>query len=507
MSRRCWLWAALLVCSLALGAESAHEEHSRHLLEDAVEAAIVNGYTAPRRYSWMISLRDPDYYHFCGATLIHPRIVLGAAHCFINDATGARYDSGVTNFWNPNVLIGPYDYNTDVPGVDYEVRKAIKTVPNPNFVTQVRANRTGLDRFDNDVALLLLDRPSTKPVIQLPPYRPKEGLTGTNLPSGKQVWAAGFGTMTPYFYDPPIILQQAAQKLQPLEACTKFYERIPYFINFTSPQNTMICAGNPLVFNKSVTCQGDSGGPVFYLPAAEKFMQIGLVSFGVTGCMGQPSVFTNIAQMRPWIDATMKELLGPSRPPPPRPVPRPPPTGKVYGDPFVKGFDGSTKTYAGKPGQTMNILTSSKYSLTGILKAVPRPFTGSTAVGEMRFRWVDTVRAIAIGTTMQVWVNGRAIQPGTTQKIAGGSVRFLAPSPGMNHALAIAQPGISIRITQPYYKKYRSYATWLDVYVTLTAPPISTLSGVLGGTFQPAKASTAAAGSRVLSGSLSSRVQ
>lgn len=32
--------------------------------------------------------------------------------------------------------------------------------------------------------------------------------------------------MTPFFYDPPIILQQAAQKLQTLDACTKFYEKV-----------------------------------------------------------------------------------------------------------------------------------------------------------------------------------------------------------------------------------------------------------------------------------------
>ncbi|KAL4423626.1 hypothetical protein ABPG77_009213 [Micractinium sp. CCAP 211/92] len=48
--------------------------------------------------------------------------------------------------------------------------------------------------------------------------------------------------------------------------------------------------------------------------------------------------------------------------------------GKVFGDPYVKGFDGSTKTYPGKPGQTLNILTSSKYSLVGTLKPVSAPF-------------------------------------------------------------------------------------------------------------------------------------
>lgn len=52
----------------------------------------------------------------------------------------------MTNFWNPNVFIGAYNYDVDVPGRDYEVRKAIKTVPNPNFVYEARAKKTGEER-------------------------------------------------------------------------------------------------------------------------------------------------------------------------------------------------------------------------------------------------------------------------------------------------------------------------------------------------------------------------
>lgn len=39
------------------------------------------------------------------------------------------------------------------------------------------------------------------------------------------------------------------------------------------------------------TTAGDSGGPLFYVPAANTFMQIGLDSFGKTGCIGSPSEF------------------------------------------------------------------------------------------------------------------------------------------------------------------------------------------------------------------------
>ncbi len=154
-------------------------------------------------------------------------------------------------------------------------------------------------------------RPGVFTFLQVPTPLPrlpallaaKEGPTGTYLGADKQVWAAGFGTQTPYFYDPPIILQQAAQKLQTLTACTKYYlqvgrsqqaqqalrlreaglgrlagpclrrcgvlavgereapcprgcsvldqgpltprhfPQIPYFVNFTSPKDTLICSG------------------------------------------------------------------------------------------------------------------------------------------------------------------------------------------------------------------------------------------------------------------------
>lgn len=39
------------------------------------------------------------------------------------------------------------------------------------------------------------------------------------------------------------------------------------------------------------------------------------------------------------------------------------PAGAVYGDPYVRGFDGTTRTYAGKLGQTINVSWTVKCGL------------------------------------------------------------------------------------------------------------------------------------------------
>lgn len=70
---------------------------------------------------------------------------------------------------------------------------------------------------------------------------------------------------------------------------------------------------------------------------------------------------------------------------------------------------------------------------------------------------------------------------------------------------AAANWSCALVLRSPTLQKYSAYATWIDVYVTLTGPPVSTLTGVLGSTFKAA-ASTASTG-KALSGTLSARVQ
>lgn len=92
-AHRAWAdpWSArllrLAVLVLVAAAAVAAAQHR--------QLKIVNGWNAQRgRYPWAVSLRRPtgSHGHFCGGTLIAPRLVLTAAHCFWDRKKGRWTD-------------------------------------------------------------------------------------------------------------------------------------------------------------------------------------------------------------------------------------------------------------------------------------------------------------------------------------------------------------------------------------------------------------------------------
>jgi secreted trypsin-like serine protease len=70
-------------------------------------------------------------------------------------------------------------------------------------------------------------------------------------------------------------------------------------------ENEAICAGG----RGSDTCQGDSGGPMVHETADHRFVQVGIVSFGL-GCARRnyPGVYTQISKFRADIRAATRKL-------------------------------------------------------------------------------------------------------------------------------------------------------------------------------------------------------
>lgn len=70
--------------------------------------------------------------------------------------------------------------------------------------------------------------------------------------------------------------------------------------------STMLCAGDPnatVPQNGKDSCQGDSGGPLF-----NGNTQLGIVSWGAA-CASANGVYTDVAAMRPWINAAKRNIL------------------------------------------------------------------------------------------------------------------------------------------------------------------------------------------------------
>ncbi|CAG9091607.1 unnamed protein product [Plutella xylostella] len=225
---------------------------------------IVGGYNTTIQnipyQAYLILQKGSDYYQ-CGGSIINARNILTAAHCvrgmqavYIRIGSGDSENGGY-NYYTTTYVVHP-QYNAQTSEYDVAV---IKVGQN-----------------------MRLDGTNTKAVTL--------ARAGSDPPAGTQLLVSGWGATSESGSTSRFLMAVKVPVVSRAE-CSRSYSGIT---------TRMICAGTAAGGRDS--CQGDSGGPAVM---DSNRVQVGVVSFGI-GCAraGYPGVYTNVAAVRRFIDAT-----------------------------------------------------------------------------------------------------------------------------------------------------------------------------------------------------------
>jgi len=303
--------------------------------EGSASAKIVGGSTTTiEEWPWQAAILfdqtivpgDGFDRQFCGGTLVAPRIVISAAHCFF-DATAAPGDDNDNDF--DDIFFDVVTGRTTLSTAEGQEIDPVAYFP---FL-----DAGGDPLFDGDVGngwdavFIQLAEPSTSQTIKI--AGPNEGAVWA---PGRTAFATGWGELADGSGFFPDDLQEVQIGMVSDDICGSdpVYGASGLFL-----PETMVCAG--VLAGGKDSCRGDSGGPLVVPIAGGGFRLVGDTSFGI-GCAlpNKPGIYGRIADdpMRSGLASGIKIVAGvdvlgsgaqpPAPPTPPTPPPPPGPSAE-----------------------------------------------------------------------------------------------------------------------------------------------------------------------------------
>ena len=322
-------------------------------------ASVVGGGSVPPgAYPWIVAMSRG-----CGGSLIAPDRILTAGHC-VEDL---RVE-------NVRLYVGARQRRRGSLRYDGLPVRAVDVATHPGYRALGGGGPT------NDVALLRLAQPveGGEPVRLAGP--------GDAPPADQPATVLGWGVTTTDLRDPPLAIGLRSGLLRVLSdrSCSRVYGDDGAYRS-----SVMLCARSRNAFRRPNTspCVGDSGGPLI----SEAGLQIGVVSFGIScGALREPTVFAEVAGLRPFIDDPEPEWS-------PQPEGRPVVSGRIA------------------PGE--------------IVSCDPPPFRNRVA--RLRYRWGVNRLLVATGRRVRITRTavGKVLQCRVVAENDGGATPSVASPP------------------------------------------------------------------------------